>query len=83
MQPTQPPTEHTSPAAHALPHLPQFLGSCARSVHWPLHSAGSRPLVQAHAPLAHCSPPVHALPHLPQFALSVVVSVHLPMLHEV
>jgi hypothetical protein len=70
----QRPAEHSSPAAHARPQAPQWLGSAPSVAH-------SRP--QRFCPLGHrsvqapetqASPLPHATAHPPQFSRSVRVS---------
>ncbi len=60
------------PEAHALPQLPQLLGSKLVLVHVPPHEVW--PMPQApHVPPRQVSPAAQALPQLPQFAGSMPV----------
>jgi hypothetical protein len=59
------PPLHTSPAAHATPQAPQWVGAVARSTHTPAQE--DSPAGHAHDPLAHKEPPEHVTPQAPQF----------------
>ncbi len=72
------PFVHVAPAAHALPHLPQFFTSVCVFEHVPEQFICGAVQVVAHVPLLHACPIVQAVPHAPQFAVSVDVLVHLP-----
>src|SRR5262245_23221189 len=58
-------------AAHALPHMPQFLRSISRLTHMLLHTSGW-PVRHWHLPLMQSWLPVQAVPQVPQ--LLVVLS---------
>ncbi len=74
---------HTSPAAHAAPHAPQFARSVSVSTHVPPQSVSPAWHDSSHCPVPlHTSPAAHAAPHAPQCARSVFVSTHRP-LHSV
>ena len=84
------PAEHTWPAEHAMPQLPQLVLSVRVSVSQPslgtpLQSAkpaAHPPVGITHAPATHdCADTcgrAHAAPHAPQFAVEVCVSVSQP-----
>ena len=72
----QAPFEHTSPAAHALPQLPQLAGSTFSETHTPLHIVVPPTHASAQAPLEQTLPAGHVLPHAPQLAGSIAVSTH-------
>jgi hypothetical protein len=65
------PPEHTSPAAHAFAHAPQFAGSLEVSMQDCPHCV--RPVLQpaAHRPRSHTWFAAHVVPHAPQFFGSV------------
>ncbi len=63
------PPEQASPAAHGLPHAPQFAVSDWVSTQLPLQSA--KPAGHTHAPPVQVFPPPHAWPHAPQSSGSV------------
>jgi hypothetical protein len=71
---TQPAGLHSWPAAHALPHAPQFAMSAVVSTQTPLHRV--LPAGQAHWPRVHVVPPAHVTPHAPQFRLSLAKLTH-------
>jgi hypothetical protein len=58
---------------HALPHVPQFVGSVSTSTQRPLHDFV--PAAQ-HAPLTHDEPAPHVVSHAPQWAALLVRSTH-------
>jgi hypothetical protein len=64
------PIEQNMPIGHAVPHVPQFIGSTFRSV----HESPQRIVVPAHVlehlPIEHTSPSAHLVPHAPQFSRS-------------
>ena len=72
----QRPSEQLCPAAHAVPHTPQF----APSVRGSTQAAPQRtsPSGHAQAPATQRAPPVHAVPQPPQLALSLRGSTHEP-----
>lgn len=70
------PLEHTWPAPHALPHLPQFLGSDCASTQLPAQA--SEPAAQPHWPATQANPLEQALPQPPQLLASDCGSTHLP-----
>jgi hypothetical protein len=70
------PEAQRCPAAHVIPHPPQFFASLFGSMHWPLHD--SEPVGQAHAPPAHTWPPPHVWPQEPQLAGSFNGSTQVP-----
>jgi len=63
------PVEQTCPAAHVLPHAPQFFGSTLVSAHVPDGHAvkSSR---HWHLPARQCWPSPHWMPQAPQFSES-------------
>jgi hypothetical protein len=69
----QTPALHVSVGKHALPHVPQLLGSLDRKVHVPLQFASppAHPVAQAEGPASFCPQTgvgaPHVAPHAPQF----------------
>jgi hypothetical protein len=59
----------TWPAAHAIAHPPQCIGSERVSTHAPAQLVCIA--AQLHVPLTHVAPPEHVTPHAPQFAGSL------------
>jgi hypothetical protein len=72
------PAEHTSPAAHAVPHAPQLARSVSTVTQVPLHSVCEAGHDTLHLPATHTRPESHALPQAPQLLRSESVSTHLP-----
>jgi hypothetical protein len=72
----QAPTWHSSPAAHAEPHAPQFFGSPDVLEHRPAHAIS--PSGQAHVPPAQTWSPLQETPQPPQCAVSEARSRHAP-----
>ena len=78
------PAAHTSPAPHALPHLPQFAPSLDKAAQnaappsAPLQSVVLPPHVVPQLPAEHAVPLGHAWPQLPQLPLSLRGSTHAP-----
>jgi hypothetical protein len=68
----QTPSRQTSPSAHAVVHVPQWLGSVIGSVHAPVHS--TLPAGQLHALALQTSPEGHAPVQEPQWFGSLVGS---------
>jgi len=72
---TQPPSQHTSLAAHAWPHAPQLATSTLSETHTPPHGCMPGRHRAPHCPPAHvAAPPVgtgQAWPQAPQFPGSV------------
>ena len=60
-------SEHTIPAAHAVPQVPQFFASEVVSTHVPEQVATAHP----HVPFRHCCPAAQVFPHAPQLAMSL------------
>ncbi len=73
---THAPAVQVCPAAHALPHPPQFAVSVCRLRHVPEHKLW--PDGHAHTPALHTRPAGHTVPHVPQFDVSVCRLRHVP-----
>ena len=79
---TQAPIAHVIPAAHALPHPPQFAasdwGSTQAVPPLPLsmHTVNPDAQVPVQLPPTHASPAEHAFPHAPQLWGSTASSTH-------
>lgn len=70
------PDEHTSPAAQAVPQLPQFAGSFVTSTHAPLQV--TVPAGHTHEEPLQMVPLPHTVPQPPQFSGSLAVSTQPP-----
>jgi hypothetical protein len=75
------PPEHTRPAGHTVPQVPQFALSVIVFAQYGVapfaHVMVPPPHEVAHAPIEHTWPPTHLTPHPPQFDGSHRVSTQL------
>lgn len=76
----QRPIMQLSPAAHAMPQAPQFIGSTSSVAHAAPHIAwpGGHIAVPMHAPMLQVCPAAHMRPQPPQLATLDCTSVHAP-----
>ena len=68
------PATHCCPAAHVVPHAPQFEASLCRLTHVPLQSVRPEVQVVLQVPAEHVWPGPHDTPHAPQLPLSLCTS---------
>jgi hypothetical protein len=76
---TQRPPVQISPAAHAVPHIPQLARSVCTSRQLPLQLVRLMAQVTAHMPIEHTCPPAHAVSHIPQWAISFCRLMQVPL----
>jgi len=71
---------HDSPAAHACPHIPQFVALDDGSIHVPPQSICAAPHIMEarQVPIAHVCPVVHAVVQEPQCVGSAKSETHAP-----
>ncbi len=61
------PIEHTLPAGHTRPHMPQLSRSVCVETHFPAHTVCPVGHENLHPPAAQICPAGQAVPHAPQF----------------